>query len=57
MTSNTSDVAVCCCERFGQIVGTFSQFLEEPRVLDSDDGLIGEILHQSICLSVNGLTS
>ena len=33
------------------------QFVEQPRVLDGDDGLGGEILTRSICLSVKGRTS
>ena len=48
MTLSTSDVAVCCSSDCAQLV-------EQPRVLDGDDGLGGEILHKSsICLSVNG---
>ena len=39
MTLSTSAVAVCCCSRFAQLV-------EQPRVLDGDDGLGGEVLHQ-----------
>ena len=39
MTLSTSAVAVCCCKRFAQLV-------EQPRVLDGDDGLRGEVLHQ-----------
>ena len=39
MTSSTSAVAVCCCERFAQLV-------EQARVLDRDDGLGGEVLDQ-----------
>ena len=37
MTLSTSAVAVCCCKRFAQLV-------EQPRVLDGDDGLGGEVL-------------
>ena len=37
MTFSTSAVAVCCCSRFTQLV-------EQPRVLDGDDGLSGEVL-------------
>ena len=36
MTLSTSAVAVCCCS-------DSSQFAEQPRVLDGDDGLSGEI--------------
>ena len=32
-----------------------AQLVEQPRVLDGDDGLAGEILTSSICLSVNGV--
>ena len=39
MTLSTSAVAVCCCRRFAQLV-------EQPRVLDGDDGLGGEIRDQ-----------
>ena len=34
-----------------------AQFVEQPRVLDGDDGLSGEVLTNSICLSVKGRTS
>src|SRR6185436_20022778 len=33
-------------QRFGEIVGALSQFAEQPRVLDGDDGLRGEIMEQ-----------
>ena len=36
MTCRTSEVAVCCCSEFAQLV-------EQARVLDGDDGLAGEI--------------
>ena len=39
MTLSTSAVAVCCCSGFAQLV-------EQPRVLDGDHGLGGEILDQ-----------
>jgi hypothetical protein len=35
MTLSTSAVAVCCCSD--------SQFVEQPRVLDGDHGLGGEV--------------
>ena len=57
MTLSTSAVAVCCCSDFAQIVGAFAQFLEQPRVLDGDHRLLGEVATSSICLSVNGRTS
>ena len=39
MTLSTSAVAVCCSS-------DCTQFVEQPRVLDGDDGLGGEVLHQ-----------
>ena len=44
-------------QRFGQIVGALAQFVEQPRILDGDHGLVGKGLTSSICLSVNGATS
>ena len=38
MTRSTSAVAVCCSRD--------AQFIEEPRVLNGDDGLFGEIVNQ-----------
>ena len=37
MTLSTSAVAVCCCR-------DFAQFVEQPRVLDGNDGLGSEVL-------------
>ena len=31
-------------QRFGEIVGALAQLVEQPRVLDGDDGLGGEVL-------------
>ena len=31
---------------FGEVRGALPQFVEQPRVLDGDDGLGGEVLHQ-----------
>ena len=45
MTLSTSVVAVCCSSD-SQIVGALAQLVEQPRVLDGDDGLRGEVLHQ-----------
>ena len=45
MTLSTSAVAVCCCSD-SQIVGALAQLVEQPRVLDGDDGLGGEVLNQ-----------
>ena len=39
MTLSTSAVAVCCCKRL-------PQFVEQPGILDGDDGLRGEVLDQ-----------
>ena len=39
MTLSTSEVAVCCSSDFAQLA-------EQPRVLDGDHGLRGEVLHQ-----------
>ena len=44
-------------QQFGQIVGALPQFVEQPRVLDGDDGLTAKFFTNSICLSVNGRTS
>ena len=45
MTSSTSLVAVCCSSD-SQIVGALPQLVEQPRVLDGDDRLGGEVLDQ-----------
>ena len=44
-------------QRLGQIVGTLAQFVEQPCILDGDDGLGGEIMDQLDLLVVNGRTS
>ena len=38
-------------QRFGEIVGALAQLVEQPRILDGDDGLSGEVLTpaQSAC--------
>ena len=41
----------------GLLLQRFAQLVEQPRVLYGDDGLIGEVLTSSICLSVKGRTS
>ena len=46
MTFSTSLVAVCCSSASVKIVGALAQLVEQPRVLDGDDGLGGEVLHQ-----------
>ena len=43
MTCSTSEVAVCCSSL--EIV-VRAQLVEQPRVLDGDDGLGGEVAHQ-----------
>ena len=50
MTLSTSAVAVCCCKRF-------AQFVEQPGVLDGDDGLGGEGRDQLDLLVGEGRTS
>ena len=40
MTCNTSAVAVCCSDV------DFGQFGQQPRILHSDDRLVGEGAHQ-----------
>ena len=58
MTPRTSDGRGLLLQRFGQIVGALAQFVEQPRVLDGDDGLTGvSSASNAICLSVNGRTS
>ena len=44
-------------QRLGEIVGALAQLVEQPRVLDGDDGLRGEVVTSSICFSVKGCTS
>ena len=41
----------------GLLLQRLAQLVEQAGVLDGDDGLGGEILTSSICLSVNGRTS
>ena len=42
MTLSTSEVAVCCSSDREIVVR--AQLVEQPRVLDGDDGLGGEVL-------------
>ena len=44
-------------QRLGEFAVARLQLLEQPRVLDGDDGLVGEGLESSICLSVKGAAS
>ena len=46
MTFSTSDGRGLLLQRLGEIVGALAQFVEQPRVLDGDHGLGGEVLHQ-----------
>ena len=46
ITRSTSEVAVCCSKIFAEIGGALAQFVEQPRILDGDDGLGGKVLHQ-----------
>ena len=41
-------------QRFREIIGTRAQLAQQARVLDGDHGLRGEVLTNSICLSVKG---
>ena len=44
MTRSTSAVAVCCSS--DREIAVPTQFVEQPRVLNGDDGLSGKIFHQ-----------
>ena len=46
MTSSTSAVAVCCSSDSVRSSVRWLQLVEQPRVLDGDDGLVGEGRHQ-----------
>ena len=46
MTRSTSAVAVCCSSASVTCAVALLQLLEQPGVLDGDDGLIGERLQQ-----------
>ena len=50
MTLSTSDGGGLLLQRLAQLV-------EQPRVLDGDDGLAAKFWTSSICLSVKGRTS
>ncbi len=45
MTRNTSDVAVCCSSDCS-VISALTQLVEQPRILDGDDGLGGEVVNQ-----------
>ena len=42
----TSAVAVCCCSDSLEIAGLRLHLVEQPRILDRDDGLVGESTQQ-----------
>ena len=46
MTRSTSAVAVCCSSASRQLAVALLQLLEQPGVLDGDDGLVRERLQQ-----------
>ena len=46
MTFSTSRGRGLLLQRLAEIVGALAQLVEQPRVLDGDDGLGGEVLHQ-----------
>ena len=46
MTFSTSAVAVCCCSASVRSSVRALHFVEQPRILDGDRGLIGESLNQ-----------
>ncbi len=46
MTLSTSRGRGLLLQRLGEIVGALAQLVEQPRVLDGDDGLRGEVLDQ-----------
>ena len=46
MTRRISPVAVCCSSVSRQVAVARLQLLEQPHVLDGDDGLVGEGLEQ-----------
>ena len=43
---STSDRRRLLLQRFGEVGGALAQLAKQPRVLDGDDRLGGEILHQ-----------
>ena len=46
ITCSSSDVPVCCSNASVRSSGALAQFVEQPRVLDGDDGLGSEVLHK-----------
>ena len=51
MTLSTSAGGGLLLQRLGKIIGALAQLVEQPRVLDGDDGLRGEVLIpvRSVC--------
>jgi hypothetical protein len=47
-------VAICCCSDSGRSV---AQLIEQSRILDCDDGLVGEILYQPNALVGEGASN
>ena len=43
MTSSTFDGRGLLLQRLCEIIGALAQFIKQPRVLDGDDGLGGEV--------------
>ena len=39
-------------QRLRQVCGALTQLIEQPRVLDGDDGLTAKFVTKAICLSV-----
>ena len=52
MTLSTSEVAVCCSNDSGKIVGALAQLIEQARVLDRDDRLVWRTFSQHLDLLV-----
>ena len=57
MTFSTSRGRRLLLQRLGEIVGALAQFVEQPRVLDGDDRLRGEVRDQFDLLVGEGRTS
>ena len=57
MTLSTSRGRGLLLQRLRQIVGALAQLVEQPRILDGDDGLRGEVRHKLDLLVGEGRTS
>ena len=53
MTSSTSEVRLLL-QRLAEVVGALTQFVEQPRILDGDDGLGSEVRQQRDLFVVKG---